>query len=186
MYNEIYSIWRREIKKSELVELPNNFYLKVCDYLKKLREETKMIDKKAIKARLMQIEEKNVRRMIREIVDVRRKKIVKTTVIGEKISLNFLASEEQDLYRLFSHFSENFQESLEQLFDGHPLTVGGEAKSKNIILRFLKEVPAIVGQDMKMYGPFKAEDVASLPAANAKILIKQGLGERIDINQKSI
>jgi DNA replication initiation complex subunit (GINS family) len=35
---------------------------------------------------------------------------------------------------------------------------------------------------MKIYGPFKAEDVASVPAGNAKILIKQGLAEGINIS----
>jgi DNA replication initiation complex subunit (GINS family) len=33
---------------------------------------------------------------------------------------------------------------------------------------------------MKTYGPFKAEDIASLPVENAKILIKQGLAERVE------
>jgi len=33
---------------------------------------------------------------------------------------------------------------------------------------------------MKLYGPFVPEDVASLPSENAKILIKQGLAQRIE------
>jgi DNA replication initiation complex subunit (GINS family) len=33
---------------------------------------------------------------------------------------------------------------------------------------------------MKTYGPFKAEDVASLPAANSSILAKQGLAVKIE------
>jgi DNA replication initiation complex subunit (GINS family) len=35
---------------------------------------------------------------------------------------------------------------------------------------------------MKTYGPFKAEDVASLPVENVKILVKQGLAEKIEVN----
>jgi len=35
---------------------------------------------------------------------------------------------------------------------------------------------------MKTYGPFKVEDVASLPAENAKILIRQGLAEKVEVN----
>ena len=42
-------------------------------------------------------------------------------------------------------------------------------------IRFLKDVPTIVGADMKTYGPFKEEDVASLPAENAEVLIKRGV-----------
>jgi hypothetical protein len=36
-------------------------------------------------------------------------------------------------------------------------------KHKRVVLRFLADVPAIIGSDMKTYGPFKAEDVASVP-----------------------
>ncbi|MGC8999287.1 MAG: hypothetical protein ACP5JW_07900, partial [Candidatus Bathyarchaeia archaeon] len=65
---------------------------------------------------------------------------------------------------------------------GHKLTITRERASKKILLRFLKDVPAIVGQDMKIYGPFKAEDVASVPVENAKILIRQGLAEEINVS----
>ena len=53
---------------------------------------------------------------------------------------------------------------------------------KRAVLRFLRDVPAIIGADIKTYGPFKAEDVASLPVENAKVLIKQGLAEKIEAN----
>jgi DNA replication factor GINS len=49
-----------------------------------------------------------------------------------------------------------------------------------VILRFLKEIPAIVGADMKTYGPFKPEDIASLPVENAKVLIKQGVAVEVE------
>jgi len=35
---------------------------------------------------------------------------------------------------------------------------------------------------MKTYGPFKAEDVASLPIENANVLVKQGLAEKIEVS----
>jgi len=49
-------------------------------------------------------------------------------------------------------------------------------------LRFLKAVPAIIGSDMKTYGPFAVEDVASVPVENAKILAKQGFAEVVDVS----
>ena len=39
-------------------------------------------------------------------------------------------------------------------------------------VRFLKEVPAIVGADMKVYGPFKEGDVVELPKPNAEAFVK--------------
>jgi DNA replication initiation complex subunit (GINS family) len=35
---------------------------------------------------------------------------------------------------------------------------------------------------MKTYGPFKVEDIASLPTENAKVMIKQGLAEKVEAN----
>jgi hypothetical protein len=42
------------------------------------------------------------------------------------------------------------------------------------ILRFLRPVSTFVGLDMKTYGPFKPDDVATVPAIHAKNLIRSG------------
>ena len=39
-----------------------------------------------------------------------------------------------------------------------------------------------MGADMKSYGPFTAEDVASLPPQNAQILVKQGLAVLVEVS----
>ncbi len=39
-----------------------------------------------------------------------------------------------------------------------------------------------MGADMKSYGPFLVEDVASLPVENAKILVKQGLAVQVEVS----
>ena len=51
---------------------------------------------------------------------------------------------------------------------------------KKVVLRFLQDIPAIIGSDMKTYGPFLAEDVGSLPDENAKILVRQGLAKLVE------
>ncbi len=50
-----------------------------------------------------------------------------------------------------------------------------------VTLRFLKPVPAIVGIDMKSYGPFQVEDVASVPSENARVLVKQGYARPVEV-----
>ena len=42
------------------------------------------------------------------------------------------------------------------------------------ILRFLQPCPAFLGVDMRIYGPFQREDVATVPAIQAKNLIRSG------------
>ena len=55
-------------------------------------------------------------------------------------------------------------------------------QSKGILLiRFLQPIPAIVGLNAKVYGPFKVEDVASLPIENAESLIKRGIAVKVEI-----
>ena len=46
----------------------------------------------------------------------------------------------------------------------------------------MKAIPAIIGGDMKTYGPFASEDVASVPGENAKILVKQGFAVVVDVS----
>ncbi|MBS7636459.1 DNA replication complex GINS family protein [Candidatus Bathyarchaeota archaeon] len=181
MYEEVYKLWKNEMERAELGELPRDFYVRAAEYLKRLREEARMVDKKAAKARLLIIEEQNVKRMLYEIVQSRRKKIAKKTIMERKIPFDLLLDEEQNVCREFLQFSENFQEFMKQLLESRQLTTAGKYVSEMSVLRFLKDVPAIVGKDMKVYGPFKAEDVASVPLENAKILIKQGLAERINM-----
>jgi DNA replication factor GINS len=181
MYEEIYKLWKNETERAELEELPKDFYLRAAEYLKRLKEEGRMVDKKAVRARLLNIEEQNIKRMLYEIVQARRKKIVKKTMMERKIPSSLLPDEERNVYREILQFSEKFQEFMEQLLESRQLITVGKYASETAVLRFLKDVPAIVGKDMKVYGPFKAEDVASVPVENAKILIRQGLAERINI-----
>ena len=50
------------------------------------------------------------------------------------------------------------------------------------VVRFIQTIPAIMGVDMMTYGPFKAEDVASLPAPNAENLIRKGIAKEVEIS----
>jgi len=66
----------------------------------------------------------------------------------------------------------------------NPVTVTHKTlvTNKRVTIRFLNMVPAIVGSDMKTYGPFMIEDVASVPESNAKILIRQGLAKPVEFS----
>ena len=46
-------------------------------------------------------------------------------------------------------------------------------KRERILIRFMIKIPLIVGVDMKNYGPFEPEDIATLPRENAEALIRQ-------------
>ena len=50
-----------------------------------------------------------------------------------------------------------------------------------ILVRFQQPLPAIMGMDMKAYGPFQPEELATIPAQNAENLIKRGIAKRVEV-----
>ena len=181
MYNELYDIWKQELESLDLGRLPPDFYSGIADYLRKIKEESRMLDKKTANASLLKIEMRNVKRMLRELIRTRYKKLIRKMAKGEKVSLDVLTVEEQKIYMGASPLTEAYQSFAENLLRGKVLKMGVGRGHKRAVLRFLKDVPTIIGADMKTYGPFKVEDVASLPVENAKILAKQGLAERVEV-----
>jgi DNA replication initiation complex subunit (GINS family) len=183
MYNELYEVWKQELENPRLVEVNRDFYSRLADYLRKLKEESRMLDKRTVKARLLDEETRNVKRMVLELVRTRYRKLVWQAAKGKKISPNFLTVEEEKIYSNISHLSEVPKSLVNAILRGYTPNIDVDVERKRTVLRFLKDIPAIVGTDMKAYGSFKLEDVASLPLENANILIKQGLAEKVEINK---
>jgi DNA replication factor GINS len=181
MYNELYEIWKHELESAELGRLPPDFHSRIADYLRRLKEESRMLDKRTVKARLLKSEMRNVKRMVRELIRTRYGKLAMKVAEGEKIPSDVLTAEEEKIYAGVSPLAEAYQSFAKSILHGHvPKYV--EQKHRRAALRFLKDVPAIIGADMETYGPFRVEDVASLPVENAKILVKQGLAEKVEVN----
>jgi len=181
MYNDLYEIWKRELKSNELEKLPSDFYSRITDYLRKLREESRMLDKRTLKASFLKKEMLNVRCMVRELIQARYRKLVRVMAKGKKVPSDVLTAEEKKIYAKVPLYTDAFQSFIEDVLRGYLSTISVEQKNKRAVLRFLKGIPAIIGADMKTYGLFKAEDVASLPVENVKILVKQGLAEKVEV-----
>lgn len=181
MYNELCEVWKRELENVDLRGLPPSFYFTIADYVRRLREENRMLDKRAVKANLLRNEMRNVKRMVRELVRARYRKIIKSVAHGEQIPHDVLTVEEEEIYKRMLPCAEALSGLATDILHGHVPKVNVEQKHKRAALRFLKDVPAIIGADMKTYGPFKVEDLASLPIENARILIKQGLAEGVAV-----
>jgi len=181
MYNELYEIWKRELESGELEKLPPDLYSKIADYLRRLKEESRMLDKKTVKASLLKKEIQNVKRLTHDLIRTRYKKLAMKAIKGDKVPSGVLTVEEEKVYTGVSPFPEAFRSFVKNILRGSMPKVGVEQKRERTVLRFVKDVPEIIGADMKPYGPFNVEDVASLPIENAKILIRQGLAEEIEV-----
>ena len=58
-------------------------------------------------------------------------------------------------------------------------TVGHNHRVRSIVIRFLKSIDQIIGTDLQTYGPFEAEDVATLPFENARSLIEKKVAVKV-------
>ena len=186
MYDEVFAAWRFEVENAELGGLSPDFFARVAEYVQRIREESRMLDKKTAKAGLLGRELMHVQRMVGELVWVRYNKLVSLITESQKVPSELLTAEETALCSGFLSFVEAYYAFVKKLVQGHVLELDIADKPpqyhKRVALRFLKAIPAVVGPDMKTYGPFLAEDVASLPIENAKILVKRGLAEAVEFS----
>ena len=141
-------------------------------------------------------EAQNVERMLKELLGARYRKIIKTVTKNQKLPSELLTAEEARMCETFADFAKAYQNFADDLMQGQikqiaesdraPLKVVVKTETapvpKRSTIRFLKNIPAIMGADMKSYGPFVAEDVASLPPQNAQILVKQGLAVLVEVS----
>ncbi len=197
MYNQLYAAWRREIDDASLGGLPPDFYGKISDYLLHINDENKL-DQKSVKLNLLEHEAQNVNLMLQELLDLRYKKIIKSITKKQRVPVELLTTQETKMAETFATFSEEYQKFRKDLEQGQiaspspikvviktdakPAAILNIPAHKCLTVRFAKNIPAIMGADMKSYGPFNAEDVASLPALNAHILVKQGLAVLIEVS----
>jgi DNA replication factor GINS len=208
MYDQLYAAWKREIDDPTLGGLEPDFYVKVAEYIAHIREDKGALDKKSVKVALLEHEARNVQRLLKELLDMRYRKILKTITRLHKAPIELMTNEEAKMAQNAVAFENNYEQFAKNLLGGEqtqikvtiaepasvpitqllqPQTPKPEIKPqthvthKRLTLRFVKSIPAIMGADMKSYGPFVAEDVASLPELNARILVKQGLAVLVEV-----
>jgi len=181
VYDELYEAWRKEKENVEVQPLPKDFFDRLAQYVKRLREEGRMLDEKTTRAKLLLRESKNVKKLCGELIQLRYEKILKKMMAGETVVKEGLTDDEEKLFREIAASTESYQNFLKGVLSGRSLSVEVKERAKRRVLRFLQEIPAIIGADMKTYGPFKPEDVASVPAENARILVKQGLAVEVEV-----
>jgi DNA replication factor GINS len=182
MYNELYTSWKKEIEEPSLGSLPPDFYARMADYLKHVAAENKPLDNKSVRISLLEHEAQNVRQMLEELIWARYHKLIKTITQSQKLPSEQLTVEEAKMCEIFVSFTDAYQKFAKNILQGQSEQADAQIGHKRLVLRFSKDIPAIIGVDMKTYGPFKIEDVASLPVENAKILIKQGLAVLVEVS----
>ena len=178
MYETLYEAWLKEKEHAELQELPSEFYIKVANYIGRIRQEGRMLDQKSTKGRLISRESANAGKLVKELVELRLKKIIESTASKKDVE-ETMAKEEETVISPMRTSIEDYQSLLEDVLRGKATFKKMSQRSEKELLRFTEEVPAIVGADLRTYGPFSIEDIATLPAQNAKVLAERGVATKI-------
>ncbi|MGD2142593.1 MAG: hypothetical protein PVH79_03830 [Candidatus Bathyarchaeota archaeon] len=184
-YDRLLEAWRKEMHSEDLQPLPDDFFPEMTDYVSRMRVEARMIDKSSLKGRITVKEKENAERMLGELSGMRLKKIVEAELDRVAIASSALTQIERrflnDLRELFSGYDSR----LKDILMGRQPQVKAKPRPRAglKVVRFLQAVPAIMGIDMKTYGPFKPEDVVSLPVENAENLIRRGIAKEVEIRE---
>jgi len=179
-YKDLYEIWRDEISSGELQVLPKEFYSELTEYVRRITSGARMLDEDTVKAKLVKRESENVKKMVKDLLNSRFRKMFEGVFYGKPINEEALTEGEKKIYSEIYSVKENLESLIKRVLEGKYRVEEKVKERKYILLRFLKDVPAIVGSDMRTYGPFKPEDLATLPIENARILIKQGVAIEVE------
>src|SRR5207245_9077497 len=111
-----------------------------------------------------------IERLVVEDEDPRLPKICRTSQTNAQVTTNaskkWAHEELSTLARHYRKFKEDTVQGIEP--SNYP-----ETKKDKLLLRFVKDMPSIIGEDLKTHGPFLKEDIAVLPYENAESLIRQ-------------
>ena len=141
--------------------------------MEELSHESTNGDPRDLQGRLTIREKEIVARLFGELRDTRRAKIYQAAQDHSVINPTDLTEEENLLVESIKHLTERTFSGSSKL----------EAEESLVVVRFLQDIPEIVGTDLRIYGPFKKEDVGSVPSTNAKALVGQGAAKVIEFKR---
>lgn len=191
-------IYRKERISPYLQDVGEDFYSEMDGVISELQSHYDRCLEEGDTSRQGRVlkELENVKTVIKDLYEIRERKVVLSALnyvrrAGEEIEVENLTEEERemldDVINILKKnrdtvLKERGVKKVKKSSDEHPpekKEVQAKIESPLITVRIIKALPSIVGADGKVYGAFAEDDIASLPDANARALIKQGAAEQI-------
>jgi len=179
LYNELYKAWKSEKSSEKTQPLASDFYQRVQTYLRGLEEDSASLEAHTLQGRLALKEREIVTRLLRELKEARLQKLVSVAKRHGDMDTTGLTDEEKTLVKGIEDSMKAFGQEKQEPVRTEDAT--SEETTELSVVRFLQDIPEIVGTDLKIYGPYKKEDVGSLPDQNARALVKQGAAKEIEV-----
>ncbi len=164
----------RETENDSLLEINPNFYRNLSDFIGNLRKQEFDEVENKIKDTMIEMASE----LTSLLINIRLEKISNSNDfdIGhlldeEKYILDSQDEQNERKEMILSATINGKSKFLESLTENH--------KIKKIVIRFLADVDEIVGADLEKYGPFKTEDIATIPYENAQALIAKNIATKV-------
>jgi len=195
-YDYLFEIMRGEKNNNDLNKLPESFYDQVVDYIKEkqdlLKKDDDLFSAKEKKQVLMLLE--NLDKILTEIYSRREKKVLELALVKSKSrsglldTSNMLKSEVLFFEKLLATLDGFRNNILNNVLSAKEVNVNfsddllskRKTETKIVTVRFLEDVDKFVDSDLKEYGPFEKETIATLPVEMAKLLEEQNKLEILD------
>ena len=189
-YERLQAAWRKEKETVELQNIKDELLREMKQYIQELNKAP--ADTESLTGRITQTERTHANQMLKELTEIRLEKIVRRELEGKPIDAQALTPEEQRLHANMRQLLASYRDGSDQPSPELPRAPAAPkprpeppppraADQELTVVRFMQPLPAIMGVDMKAYGPFKPEDVASIPKQNAVNLIRRGIAKLVEI-----
>ncbi len=172
--NKLHHIVLRETESDSIQEINPDFYRNLSDFIGDLKKQ----EFDGVESKIKETIIDTATELTSLLINIRLDKISKSDNIDFKNLLDeekfILDAEEEQRERtemILSATISGKSKFLESISQNH--------KTKTVVIRFLKEVDEIIGADLEKYGPFKTEDVATIPYENAQALIAKNIATKV-------
>jgi DNA replication factor GINS len=174
--NYLHHIVLRETENEVLLEIVPDFYRNLSDFIGNLKKQEFDGVENKIKNTMIDM----ATELTSLLIDIRLDKISKSPVLEisnlldeEKFILDSQEEQRERTEMILSATINGKSKFLESLAQNH--------KTKKVVIRFLTDVDEIIGADLEKYGPFKSEDIATIPYENAQALIIKNVATKVHL-----
>ena len=172
--NKLHHIVLRETENDSIQEISPDFYRNLSDFIGDLKKQ----EFDGVESKIKEVIINTATELTSLLISIRLNKISKLNNIDFKNVLDeekfILDAEEEQRERtemILSATINGKSKFLESISQNH--------KTKTVVIRFLQEVDEIIGADLEKYGPFKTEDIATIPYENAQALISKNIATKV-------
>jgi len=167
-YGVLRDIQRQELSSPRLTRLNDDFYSQTIEFLSAKKDEA-FSSNSILKIR----EYENLQKIVVSIKEKREEKIFLMALRGEKVN-GSLTPEEKELFNELVFVLKKFRNEINDFDEDQE-----ETRKEALKVKLIKDIEAYKGLDGSTYGPFKKDELVSLPKSEVDWLVKAKIAEMV-------